>query len=110
MKRLFFVGSVMLLLCVCNSCTKKQYSVWGDVSGMITDAYDGTPLSGATVTLTPGGKNTLTGSDGYFEFLDLDAQQYTLQVTKHGYQTNRKIVNAVVGENTFITIPLTPQQ
>lgn len=107
-KLLFFTTVLCITVCVCTSCVKKQYDMWGDVSGVVTDSV-GMPFSGVMVTLSPGSKNALTGSDGYFEFLDLDAGQYTIQAVKSGYGSDRKFVHVVIGENTFITILLKPQ-
>jgi DNA-binding winged helix-turn-helix (wHTH) protein len=59
------------------------------------------------VVLSPGGKTKTTGSDGRYEFQDLDAAQYTITVQKNGYQTNRKTVTAVSDEKTEANIPLT---
>lgn len=108
-KLLFFTTVLCITVCVCTSCVKKQYDMWGDVSGVVTDSV-GMPFSGVMVTLSPGSKNALTGSDGYFEFLDLDAGQYTIQAVKSGYGFDRKIVNVVTGETVSVAIVLRPQQ
>jgi len=75
--------------------------------GVVNDSETGDLISGASVVLSPGGKTKTTGTDGRYEFLDLDPQQYTITVQKTGYQTNRKTVTAVVGEKTEANIPLT---
>ena len=62
------------------------------ISGTVIDLDTGDPIQQATVTLSPSGRNTYTGYDGHFEFLDLDARQYTITVQKTGYLTNRKTV------------------
>lgn len=64
----------------------------GSIYGCVSDFATGDPVEGALVTLSPGGMNVYTGFDGYFEFLDLDARQYTVTVQKAGYITNRKTV------------------
>ena len=61
-------------------------------------------LKQATVTLTPTAKNTYTGRDGQFEFLELEAQQYTLTVQNDGYVTNRKLVNVIGGETINVSL------
>ncbi|MBO5819159.1 MAG: carboxypeptidase regulatory-like domain-containing protein, partial [Bacteroidales bacterium] len=39
-----------------------------------------------------------TGSDGLFEFNDLDAIQYTVSVQANGYATDRKTITVIAGE------------
>ena len=48
----------------------------------------------------------VTGADGRFEFAEVDAVQYTITVMKAGYSTNRKLVNAIAGETTDVTITM----
>ncbi|MBO2525994.1 MAG: hypothetical protein CW341_09905 [Bacteroidetes bacterium] len=74
------------------------------MSGTVIDVDSGEPISQATITLSPSSKNTYTGLDGQFEFLDLESQQYTVTVQKNGYETNRKIVNVVAGETVQVSL------
>ena len=96
-----------MLLCVSTSCNDDldDYSVLGTISGTVVDVVSGDPIQNATVTLSPSGKNVFTGSDGSFEFLDLEARQYTLTVQKTGYESNRKQVTTVAGG--VVTVQLT---
>jgi carbon monoxide dehydrogenase subunit G len=90
-----------------SSCSKPSYDHFATLYGVVSDHTTGEPLAGASVVLSPGGKTKTTGTDGRFEFADLDPQQYTITVQKTGYQTNRKTVTAVVAEKTEANIPLT---
>ena len=92
------------------SCSKEEIDSFGTLYGVVADTQTGDPLSGVTVTLSPGGTTQLTGSDGLFEYSDLTPQQYTITVQKSGYQTNRKNVTAVVGEKVQVNITMTPQK
>jgi hypothetical protein len=65
----------------------------GAVSGLITNAFDGTPIAGAGVALR-GGINvqsgepivtTAAGADGLYRFENLAAGNYTAQATAAGY-------------------------
>ena len=108
MNKRFFLGiSVLLIVFTASSCKKKEYNMFADLYGIVTDFDSNDQISGATVTLSPGGKTQVTGADGRFEFLDLDPQQYTITVQKAGYQTNRKTITAVIGEKTEANIQLT---
>jgi hypothetical protein len=102
----------ILLLCALgfSGCGKKSYNTFGTLYGMVIDAETGDPISNASVLLSPGGKSKTTGSEGAYEFNDLDAQQYTITVQKTGYQTNRKTITAVAGEKTEANIPMTKDE
>lgn len=102
------IFSTLLLFIMCCSCKKTEHNMYADaLYGVVNDSETGDLISGASVVLSPGGKTKTTGTDGRYEFLDLDPQQYTITVQKTGYQTNRKTVTAVVGEKTEANIPLT---
>jgi hypothetical protein len=95
---------------ICNSCKKDEYNLFSTLYGVINDAETNDPISGATVTLSPGGKSQTTGTDGRYEFAEVDAVQYTITVQKTGYQTNRKTITAIAAEKTEANISLTKNQ
>lgn len=101
-----------LLLCFATSCSDDyvDYNVLGAISGTVIDFDTGNPVQQATVTLSPSGMNTYTGDDGRFEFVDLDARQYTVTVQKTGYVTNRKTVTTIAGGNVDISLTLQKNQ
>jgi len=107
MKKTVIFFCAIMLVAMNSSCSKKKYDSFATLYGMINDSETGESLGGASVVLSPGGKTKTTGSDGLYEFQELDPQQYTITVQKAGYQTNRKTVTAVVGEKTEANIPLT---
>lgn len=105
--------SFKLFLCLVvfftlSGCSKTEHDLFCSVHGIVSDVSTGNPVANATVTLSPGGRSTVSGSDGQFEFLDLDPGQYTITVQCAGYNTNRKTVNAVSSESVRADIPLTP--
>ena len=106
MKKILFLNCIMLLA-ICNSCTKAEYDHFATLYGVISDHNTGEPLTNVSVVLSPGGKTKTTGTDGRYEFNDLDPQQYTITVQKSGYSTNRKTITAIVGEKTEANITLT---
>ena len=57
----------------------------------------GDPIRGASVVLSPGNRTTVTGSDGHFEFLNLEATQYKIQVSANGYVTNSRQITVLAG-------------
>ncbi|MCL2073861.1 MAG: carboxypeptidase-like regulatory domain-containing protein [Marinilabiliaceae bacterium] len=90
------------------NCSKKDFNnQYATIYGVVSDNNTGELISVASVVLSPGGKTKTTGTDGRYEFNDLDPAQYTVTVQKSGYQTNRKTVTAVIGERTEVNIPIT---
>ncbi len=103
-------GMVFLLLSSCWSCTEDAEDMTGSIYGKVTDSQSGEVLQGVTITLTPGGVARTTGSDGTYEFLDLEAQQYQVQAQKAGYVTNTKSVNVLVGQAASGDMRLMPEK
>ena len=102
MKKYLFVLSLVLFA----SCSPVTYDVFSTITGTVFDEQTKDPIDGVSVILSPSGKNSITGSDGYFEFQDLEAGQYTLTVQATGYSSNRKTITVVAGatENVNITL------
>ena len=102
MKKYLFVLSLVLFA----SCSPVTYDVFSTITGTVVDEQTKDPIDGVSVILSPSGKNSITGSDGYFEFKDLEAGQYTLTVQATGYSSNRKTITVVAGatENVNITL------
>ena len=90
------------------ACTKDEEVFTGNILGKVTDAVTGEVLQGVTVTITPGGLSRTTGSDGYFEFRDLEPKQYEIQARKSGFNTNSKTVTVVTDRDASGDIQLTP--
>ena len=89
MKHLHFLITAALLGTLAFvSCSKDEVVTTGTIAGLVTDfANPNQPISGATVVLSSKGLTKTTGSDGRFEFQDLEPGTYTLQVQANGYQT-----------------------
>lgn len=102
MKNYLFVLSLVLFA----SCSPVTYDVFSTITGTVVDEQTKDPINGVSVILSPSGKNSITGSDGYFEFQDLEAGQYTLTVQATGYSTNRKTVTVVPGEVEQISMTM----
>lgn len=88
-----------VLLCglVCG-CAKDEVETMGTIYGVVNDSDNGEPVQNAQIALSPYGKTINTGSDGSYEFVDLEPGQYTIQISKSGYKTNTKRISVVPGE------------
>lgn len=89
-------------------CSKDIESFTGNLFGTITDRVSGEPLKDVNVTLTPSGKSAKTGSDGHYEFRDLESQQYSVSVSKANYRTDNKNVMVEVGKDSRLDFALRP--
>jgi hypothetical protein len=99
---------MLSMLLVFAACTKDIVDTTGNISGIVSDAYTQQPLTGASVTISPLGKSYTTGSDGRYEFQNIEAQEYSVQVTKTNYQTNKKTITVSAGQDATLDFQLTP--
>ena len=93
--------SGLSFLCICGlfcSCAKDEVETMGTIYGIVNDADNGEPIQDAHVSLSPYGKTINTGSDGSYEFPEMEPGQYTIQIAKSGYKTNTKRISVVAGE------------
>ena len=90
-----------MLLCATMlvSCSEDEVSVFGNIYGTITDSKTGEPVRNAEVIISPGNKTIVSGSDGHFEFRDLEAEQYKVSVDADGYEYNSRQVTVVPGKD-----------
>ena len=79
----------------------------GVISGKITDPEGNISLPGATVKLlNSGNRYTISDQIGDFEFLNVPAGTYQVEVLYIGYQTLTKEVNVSEGKNAVINFTL----
>ena len=107
MKKVFLFAVLAMLFA---GCTEDEYTLFGTVIGTVTDAVSGEPIGNVTLTLSPTGKSTTTGSDGNYEFTDLQANQYKIQARHHDYKTDTKTVDVLAGETVRGDMQLTPKE
>lgn len=88
MKRFLFFACLCGMLFTFSSCEKKDKvdsSAQGSIYGVITDFATGNPVYAANVQLRPSGETTLTGSDGSYEFPNIEDGNYSITVSKAEY-------------------------
>lgn len=108
MKKALVLAVFALLLFA--GCTEEEYTLFGTISGSVTDINTGEPIGNVTLTLSPSGKSTTTGSDGNYEFVDLEAQQYKIQARHASYKTDTKTVTVYAGEVVRGDMQLAPKE
>ena len=105
MKKLATILCSALLLV---ACTEPAVDTFGNIGGTVSDADTGIPLSGVSVQLTPTGYSQVTGSNGTFQFDNLDVQEYTLTFKRSGYQTYQHKVTVKPGLSSSVQVSLHP--
>ena len=84
MKKYLYLFLGILFVCgIYQACTPED--ILGSIYGTVVDEATGEPIKSAGVELSPVGLKTVTGSEGQFEFRELDPGIYTLIITKTGY-------------------------
>ena len=105
MKQLFyFLVSIVLLLGLQLSCTQEELP--GGVYGTVVDKESGEPVRSVGVELSPLGQKTVTGNDGQFEFVDVEAGTYNLFVTKTDYMEESISFEVKPGQKTKVDIQI----
>lgn len=102
---LMVIGLILILFVSCDETPKIQY---GNVHGIVTDKESGEPIASASITISPLGKSTSTGSDGRYEYNNIEVGQYTVQAIANNYDSNSKSVTITLMETAQCDIQLTP--
>ena len=82
-KIIYLLVGIVLFGGLYYSCAPEELP--GSIYGTVVDKATGEPIKSAGVELNPSGLKTVTGSEGQFEFTELDPGKYTLIITKTGY-------------------------
>ena len=103
MKRIIAIsiGALIVLLSSCSQDITETSSV-GGIAGSVSDRTTGEPVATVNVSISPGGSQTVTGSDGSFSFVKLEPGSYTLSIRKEGYNPNTVDATVKAGESTSV--------
>ena len=107
MKKLIILAALCLPI-IFGGCAKEVVDTSISIYGTVVDAQTNTPLQGVMLTLMPSAKNRYTGSDGTYQFdeLELISEPYTITVTMGGYKPDKKYVKLKAGERAEISFAL----
>jgi hypothetical protein len=78
----------------------------GSLSGEVTDSLTGSLVPGATVTM--GIYGTVTNTSGIYSFTDIVPGNYTITVSKNGYDLTSQAVSIKEGNNETLNLQLSP--
>ncbi|MBQ6729698.1 MAG: carboxypeptidase regulatory-like domain-containing protein [Bacteroidales bacterium] len=85
-------------ICMMTSCSKEKPAATGKIQGIVTNSVTGEPIKSVNISLSPTGLSAVTGSDGRYQFNNLEPGQYTVQGMKEGFESNTKNIT-IVAEN-----------
>lgn len=100
MKKIVYIIICALFCWGCSSDLSEE-AVRGSIAGSMADRTTGEPVPTVNVTLTPGGRSTVTGSDGSFSFTELSPKEYTISISKESYTSSTSKVQVKVGQPTM---------
>ena len=109
MKKMKLVMGVVLVLALglfSTSCKKEVAT--GKIQGLVTNYATSEPIQGVNISLSPTGASTVTGSDGRYEFNNLEPGNYTVQGTKSGFESNTKNITITSGNVSSGDMQLRP--
>ena len=109
MKHLFNIILCMAALLCFSNCTKDEEVMTGTIAGLVSDMTNAnTAIAGATVTLSPTGLSKTTGSDGRYEFTEIEPGTYTVSIKADNYQEDSKSVSVYAGQVATADFQLSP--
>jgi TolB protein len=91
-----FLIAVALLATGCDDETLGP-NARGDIEGEVRDAESGDPIADASISTSPPTQSVLTDDDGTFALRDVETGNYTVDISKNGYET--AAVGVRVAEN-----------
>lgn len=109
MKKFLSIFTLFACMLAIVGCTKDEENKTGTIAGIVSDyANANKPIAGVTVTLNTKGISKTTGSDGRYEFTDVEPGAYTLQAKADNYQATTKQVTVTAGQTANCDFQLEP--
>jgi hypothetical protein len=101
MKRFFsFLLLILIFSCSQDLHENSESSKYGGISGVVADRATGDPVSVVQLTLKPSGKTTVTGTDGSYNFQNIEPGEYSITTEKLGYRQSENITTVVAGQTS----------
>ena len=90
-----------------TACEPETFDNFGGISGTVIDLATGEPINKVLITLSPTSKHAYTGTDGKFEFDELEAGLYVVSAKSDDYHADRANANVVVGKTEIVNFTMT---
>ena len=107
-KNILCIVLLTILLLFLVSCKENTITpeMFGNISGIVLDADDNSPIVGASITTSPPTNALVTDDAGKFEYSNIAVGNYTITISKSDYVKNTVTVQVKDGETTSPTILL----
>jgi large repetitive protein len=92
-----------------NELDTNAFITTGNIVGRIIDAKTGVAIKEAVITTFPATSSVTSDQLGEYKIENLNPAEYSVLVSKYGYQSTTTTVNVVVGSDTKADISLTEQ-
>jgi TonB-dependent receptor len=100
----FFLSLILILFISSNIVAQT-----GNVSGVVTDATDGSPLLGANIIVSGTSIGTTTDRDGKYRLVRLNEGRTLILFMYLGYDTDSVWVNVASGRTVSVDVTLKPK-
>lgn len=107
-KRFVYLIIIIVFFNACNDPPVDAPEIITKITGKITDAKTNSPIPGASVNTNPVTSSITTSNDGSYTIPNVTPGQYTITVTKEGYNNNSKTVTVAEGKTVNADVQLTP--
>ncbi len=105
-KKIYNFLSIILLMIF---CADNIFAQTGNISGIVTDATDGSPLIGANIFVAGTSIGTATDRDGKYRLSRLNVGRNLILFKYLGYGTDSAWVDIVAGRTLAYDVKLSPQ-
>lgn len=103
MKRLLLLFVITFIGAGCQEPVTQKGLIFGTVLSKTTNE----PIKAAGIELRPLGLNTVTGSNGQFQYDNIEPGDYALRIAKSGYfEQKDKVVSVSAGQISHVDIQL----
>ncbi len=96
----YILFTTFFFICSCTEEIEDPTKNLGSIAGIVADKVTGAPVPIVNLKLDPGGKSTVTGTDGTYLYKDLTPGVYTIQLSKDGYKNNTGKLTVAAGIQT----------
>lgn len=105
---IILILSIPLFTTVCTKTKTEATINTGDIEGKITDNTNAQPIAVAEVKISGSNQTVLSGADGSYKFISLDAKEYQFTVSKQNYVPETKTISVLAGQTTKLDFSLSP--
>jgi len=106
---IFHILLILSLPLFITGCKKTEIEVnTGNIGGKITDNTNGQPIPAADVKISGSNQIVFSGADGSYQFINLEAGEYQITVSKQNYVQEIKPITVIARQTVNLDFALSP--